>query len=290
MSTSLVPIQDIERMALAVSKSGLFGMKTIEQAVALMLVAASEGLHPARAALEYHIINGKPSLKADAMLARFQSAGGKVDWKDYTDTKVVGVFSHPSGGSVTVEWSIEMATKIGLLKNPTWKQYPRQMLRARCISEGIRTVFPGVISGLYTPEEVQDFAPPERDVTPGAHSVPAPMPESVKAAAKAVSKPKPQAKPPIDSTATTVADDQFPPEAGDLSDAFDQPDVPMSDETKSAIIAAFAKLGFTEDMLAEEYGKPIAEWVEDDKDELREVLKAKRIEAAQAAQGNGAEI
>jgi len=279
MSTSLVPIQEIERMALAVSKSGLFGVKTPEQALALMLIAQAEGMHPAIAARDYHIINGKPSLKADAMLARFQSAGGKVEWKDYTDTKVVGVFSHPSGGSVTVEWSIDMATKIGLLKNPTWKQYPRQMLRARCISEGIRTVFPGVISGFYTPEEVQDFAPPERDVTPGAPSAPAPMPESVKEAAKAASKPKPQAKPPIDSTATTVTDSAFPPHPA-----------PMDDETKSAIIAAFAKLGFTEDELAKEYGKRIILWSELDTEELRKVLKAKRIEAEQAAQSNGAVI
>lgn len=31
------------------------------------------------------------------------------------------------------------------------------MLRARCISEGIRTVWPGVSVGVYTPEEIQDF-------------------------------------------------------------------------------------------------------------------------------------
>jgi hypothetical protein len=33
------------------------------------------------------------------------------------------------------------------------------MLRSRCISEGIRTVFPGVVVGTYTPEEVQDMDP-----------------------------------------------------------------------------------------------------------------------------------
>jgi hypothetical protein len=31
------------------------------------------------------------------------------------------------------------------------------MLRARVISEGIRTVYPGVAVGIYTPEEVNDF-------------------------------------------------------------------------------------------------------------------------------------
>ena len=157
--TALVPVDQIERMALAVAKSGLFGVKTPDQAMALMLVAQAEGMHPAIAARDYHVINGRPTLRADAMLARFQQAGGKVEWGEYTDRKVVGTFTHPQGGSVRIEWTTKMAQDAGLTRNPTWKSYPRQMLRARCISEGIRTVFPGVVVGTYTPEEVQDMDP-----------------------------------------------------------------------------------------------------------------------------------
>ena len=40
-----------------------------------------------------------------------------------------------------------------------WVKFPRQMLRSRVVSEGIRTVDPGAVCGAYTPEEVQDFAP-----------------------------------------------------------------------------------------------------------------------------------
>jgi hypothetical protein len=157
MSTALVPVDQVERMALAVAKSGLFGVKTPDQAMALMLIAQAEGLHPAIAARDYHVINGRPTLKADAMLARFHSAGGSVRWGEYTDRRVVGTFSHPQGGSVEIEWTLDMAMAAGLTKNPTWKSYPRQMLRARCISEGIRTVFPGVVVGTYTPEEAEDM-------------------------------------------------------------------------------------------------------------------------------------
>lgn len=159
MSTALVPVDQVERMALAVAKSGLFGVKTPDQAMALMLIAQAEGLHPAIAATHYHVINGRPTLKADAMMARFQTAGGSVRWGEYTDKRVVGTFSHPQGGSVEIEWTLDMAMAAGLTKNPTWKSYPRQMLRARCISEGIRTVFPGVVVGTYTPEEAEDMAP-----------------------------------------------------------------------------------------------------------------------------------
>lgn len=159
MSNDLVPIGDIERMAIAIAKSGLFGMKTPEQAVALMLIAQAEGMHPAIAARDYHVIQGRPALKADAMLARFQTAGGKVNWEAYTDDAVTGVFSHSQGGSVKIEWTMKQARSIGLGGKDNWKNYPRAMLRARCISEGIRTVYPACVAGVYTPEEVQDFEP-----------------------------------------------------------------------------------------------------------------------------------
>lgn len=173
--TALVPVDQIERMAVSVARSGLFGVKTPDQAMALMLIAQAEGLHPAIAARDYHVINGRPALRADAMLARFQAAGGKVEWGEYTDTRVVGKFSHPSGGSVEIAWTTKMAQDAGLTRNPTWKSYPRQMLRSRCISEGIRTVFPGVVVGTYTPEEVEDMAPAPRQAPPP----PAPEPVEI---------------------------------------------------------------------------------------------------------------
>ena len=173
--TALVPVDQIERMAVSVARSGLFGVKTPDQAMALMLIAQAEGLHPAIAARDYHVINGRPALRADAMLARFQAAGGKVEWGEYTDTRVVGKFSHPSGGSVEIAWTTKMAQDAGLTRNPTWKSYPRQMLRSRCISEGIRTVYPGVTVGTYTPEEVEDMAPAPRQ----APLPPAPEPVEI---------------------------------------------------------------------------------------------------------------
>jgi hypothetical protein len=56
---------------------------------------------------------------------------------------------------------MEMAHRLGFTKKENWRNYPRAMLRARCISEGIRTVFPACVAGVYTPEEVQDFSPPK---------------------------------------------------------------------------------------------------------------------------------
>ncbi|CAB4152860.1 hypothetical protein UFOVP605_27 [uncultured Caudovirales phage] len=156
---NLVPFEHQMTLATAFAKSRLFGIETPEQALALMALCEAEGLHPAIAIRDFHIINGKPALKADAMLQRFMAAGGKVEWLEYSDAVVSGQFSHPAGGTVTITWGKAEAQRAGLLNKPQWKNYPRQMMRARCISEGCRTVFPGVAVGVYTVEEVRDFPP-----------------------------------------------------------------------------------------------------------------------------------
>ena len=179
--SQIVPVTELEAMASHIVKSGLFGLKRQEEAVALMLVAQAEGRHPGTVAAEYNIILGRPALKADAILARFQQAGGKVEWKDYTDTKVSGTFTHSAGGSLYVDWDMDRAKAAGLGTKDNWKKYPRQMLRARVISDGVRGVYPAVLQGFYTPEEVQDFS---------SAPVSAPAPVAVPAAPALQEKPK----------------------------------------------------------------------------------------------------
>lgn len=150
-------IQDMSNLSVAFAKSGLFGYKSSSEAFALMAIAQANGLHPAKAAERYHIIQGRPAMKADAMLSAFQEAGGKVRWVKRTDTECVLHLEHPQGGELDVKWTIDRAKKAGLTGKNTWQQFPAQMLSARCVSEGVRALFPACLSGMYTPEEVQDF-------------------------------------------------------------------------------------------------------------------------------------
>lgn len=252
---NIIPVGEIQIMAMAVAKSGLFGVKTPEQAMALMLIAQAEGLHPAIAARDYHVINGKPALKADAMLSRFQAAGGKVEWKEYTGEKCIGIFSHAQGGSVEVIWTLAMATKAGLTNNPTWNKFSRAMLRARCISEGIRTVYPGVISGFYTPEEVQDFTQPEeKDITPTA------TPEK-KAANVAKAK-------------AAIAPNTI---SGDPTEGVLPPLKPLQSDIDK-MLAVFATIGCDMQAVEKIHNKHISEWTTDDMTEAREVYKSRKIE------------
>jgi len=158
--SNIVPFNDMQAMAEVAAGSKMFGFKNPQEALAIMLLCQGENMHPAVAMRDYHVIQGRPALKADAMLARFQQAGGSVQWKDYTDEKVTGIFSHPQGGTLELSWTLRQAKEIGIANKDNWKNYPRAMLRARVISEGIRSVFPGCVVGVYTPEEVQDFTPP----------------------------------------------------------------------------------------------------------------------------------
>lgn len=150
-------VDQIKEVAKISFASKLFQMPNVESMATLMLLCQSEGIHPLQALKRYHIIKGRPSMRADAMLAEFQRAGGKIKWVIRTEEECKAIFSHEQGGELSVSWTIEMAKKAQLLGNPTWSKYPRQMLSARVISEGVRTIYPAIVTGLYTPEEVEDF-------------------------------------------------------------------------------------------------------------------------------------
>jgi hypothetical protein len=167
-------------MASAIVKSGLFGMKTPDQALALMIVASAEGRHPGSVASDYHIIQGRASLKADSMLARFQQSGGRVEWHDHTNEKVSATFTHPAGGSLRIDGDTARAKAAGLGSKDNWKSYPRQMLRARVISEGVRATFPAVLNGMYTPEEVGEFDSPRPTRSVKVEVAPEPAAEAPK--------------------------------------------------------------------------------------------------------------
>ena len=177
MSNEIVSyrLSDMQTMADAIAKSGLFGMKSHEQALALMLVAQSENQHPATITQDYDIIQGKACRKTHSVMARFQQMGGKVEWHQLTETIADATFSHPQGGSLRMSWTIDQAKKASLTNKDNWKNYPRAMLRARVIAEGVRAVYPAAIGGMLIAEEAQDMTKQEVEINPI---------ESIKAALK----------------------------------------------------------------------------------------------------------
>lgn len=158
MSNALIPFQEVQGMAEAIARSGLFGMKTPDQALALMLVAQAEGQHPATITQEYDIIQGRAARKTHSVLARFQAAGGTVEWHELSETVADATFSHKAGGKLRMSWTLDQAKKANLTGKDNWKNYPRAMLRARCIAEGVRAVYPAALGGMLVAEEAMDMA------------------------------------------------------------------------------------------------------------------------------------
>jgi len=275
-------IADIEKIGVAMAKSKLFGMKTPEEAFALCLIAHAEGLHPATAAMDYDIIQGRPALKSNSLLARFQAAGGSVSWTCYEDDCVTATFSHPKGGTVTITWDEARIKQAELQGRDNHKKYPRQMKRARCISEGVRTVWPGAAK-FYVPEEVQDFEP--RDITNKVEvSTPAGRKPTVSAPAKpeaAPSKPKgaaPKATPPAKpATAATPKAAPAQPKAAPPPEPEPEPEVIepevveetaegpelLPEATVKAIANGFVDFGITKEQLEEVMGATSDCWTKE---------------------------
>ena len=172
-------MSDIERVARAIAMGGLFGSSDPNAVLTLCLLAQAEGQHPAVVFRDYHIIQGKPAKKAEAMLRDFISSGGKVEWHALTDDLADATFSHPSGGTIRIDWTVKRAQQAGI-STPMWKKYPRQMLRSRVVSEGVRSVCPSATSGLYEENEVRDIVAetaPMGNVVEGKFSD-APLPQT----------------------------------------------------------------------------------------------------------------
>jgi hypothetical protein len=165
------PIQAMQVMGEMIAGSGMFGCTKTEQGMVLAMQCLAEGKAPLELAKTYHIIEGKLTMRADAMLGRYLASGGKVKWTERSDKRVAATWIC-DGNEVEIAVTIEEMTKNGVavgnngkLKT-NWQRFPRQMLTARNISEAIRLLMPQIVAGIYTPEEVSDFSNNDRQVLP----------------------------------------------------------------------------------------------------------------------------
>jgi len=155
------PLAAVERLGEIIASSGMFGCTKVEQGQVLALQCISEKKPPLELAKTYHMIEGKLSMRADAMLAKFQMSGGTVKWTKRDDKVVEATFTLRNNSlpfSAKIEDFVANGVAVsrdGKMKD-NWRKFPRQMLTARVISEAVRLLAPEVVFGVYTPEEIQD--------------------------------------------------------------------------------------------------------------------------------------
>lgn len=149
----------IDSMGKAFHQGGLAGCKSEGQGKAMALTCLCDNITPLQFVRTYHLMDGKPSMRADAMLAAFMAAGGKWKWIDQGDDgKKASAHVAFGDNDLEVSYTIDDAKRAGLIKEKSnWEKDPGSMLRARTISKAVRMVAPQIVAGVYTPEELVDF-------------------------------------------------------------------------------------------------------------------------------------
>ena len=141
------------------------GYGTPQGVLSTVMLGRELGL-PAMAALRsVHIIEGKHALSADLMVALVLKSGLAEYFQLIESTDTLCTFeTHRKGAPkpTSLTYTIEEAEQAGLLK-PTrsgkpsnWMKMQKIMLTHRAKSGLGRLVYPDVLAGLYTPEELRD--------------------------------------------------------------------------------------------------------------------------------------
>lgn len=172
----------MKNYAQAAVKSGLIGTVkhpvTVDQALFVVLKGYELNVTPIEALSNIHLVNGKPGLSVQLMIALANRSGAlsRLDMPDAskaaTEQKatVTAVRRDRPESPVTMTFSMQDAAAANLLGNPIWKSYPGQMLVNRAMSMALRRAIPEALSGLYLAEELGDAA--EEQVAMGLNEGP----------------------------------------------------------------------------------------------------------------------
>jgi hypothetical protein len=186
LSLQVSSVDDLARLARVFAASGLFGragnQDTQIAECAIRLMAGMEaGFSPFASATGVHIINGRPAFSAN-LLAQAVRRHPDYDYRVLEKTAKICRIRFLSRGEVLGEelFTIDMAERAGLLKNPTWRSYPEAMLFSRALTGGMRTHCPDALGGspAYTPEELGGDEVVPVTVTEPAPPAPALVPDA----------------------------------------------------------------------------------------------------------------
>ncbi len=148
---------DIERYAKMAAASGLCVVKRWEEAAFLLATGHELGLSPMQSLRGIYVVNGKPVLSADLLVAIVRRSGLCEWWRTVESTADCCTIETQRKGEPTPSsrtWTMADAKRAGITGKPIWAQYPATMLRHRCAADLAREVFADVVFGLYDPEEL----------------------------------------------------------------------------------------------------------------------------------------
>lgn len=168
---ALVPrtFDDAWRIAQAFARSGMCpkGMDQAEQVLVAVMAGAEIGLAPFQSVQSFAVINGRPSLWGDGMLAVVRQFGVQVSERLEGDGEAATAHckvTRPSGEIIERSFSVADAKaaklwgKTGRSGEPTpWVTYPKRMLQMRARAWALRDGCADMLRGLHMAEEAQDM-------------------------------------------------------------------------------------------------------------------------------------
>jgi len=152
-------IQELQDMAMLLTNGNQ------RDALSLIQVFAAFGDHfggdLGRTWTQGYSLRGKPTLNADAMAGICRSSGlvafiRTVEWDHEHCVMEMARRDEAIDVVHSFTYTFQMAQAQGLTNNRNWKTMPMQMLRARCLTMGLRAVFPDAVSGIYSADEIAD--------------------------------------------------------------------------------------------------------------------------------------
>lgn len=166
----LVPqsLSDVKTFADIITRSSLcpdqYRNKPQDVFVAI-LMGLDLGLSPMQAVQNIAVINGRPCLWGDAMLAVCKSA---PTWEFMQETqtgegdRLTAVCRVKRRGEpeVVSTFSMSDAKAAGLTGKGPWRSYPKRMLQMRARGFALRDAFPDVLRGIAPAEEIADYPAP----------------------------------------------------------------------------------------------------------------------------------
>jgi hypothetical protein len=150
-----LPISELMNLAKAFAESGMFAdTKSAAQAIVKIQAGQEIGIPPFASMTGIHIIQGKPTIGAGLIASRLKGSG-KYDYRVVEASEKVCSIDFYQGNTKigNSTFTIEDARK-ALTKNID--KFPKNMLFARAISNGVKWYCPDIFSGpVYVPEEMQ---------------------------------------------------------------------------------------------------------------------------------------
>lgn len=130
-----------------------------------MQMGSEIGLKPLQSLQNIAVVNGRPTIWGDAVVAICQSSGMLEDiTEEVTDEYATVTVKRIGQEPHSVTFSMQDAKKAGLAgKQGPWTQYPKRMMKNRARAYALRDKFADVLSGFGITEEEKDRA---IDVTP----------------------------------------------------------------------------------------------------------------------------